>query len=198
MKSILHSKKDKIRIASRKEQTGFSLIEIMVAVLVLSVGILGVAGLQIVGLKGTHQSQMKVQAMTIVQSLTERMHANKLGVINGHYVDSSSDFVCGDIEDCSSASANCTSAEIAKIDLDNLICGYKSGSSPRVGGLIAVSAGDHVAFVDGELDITCPGTDCTSGEVIISMKWQELNFGKENDSSLSDKDSLVINTRIFR
>ena len=198
MTSSLLSKKDKIRIASRKEQAGFSLIEIMVAVFILSVGILGVAGLQIVGLKGTQQSQMKVQAMTVVQSLTERMHANKLGLVNGHYVDSSSDFVCGEIEDCSSVSASCTSSEIAKIDLDNVICGYQSDSAPRVGGIKAVEAGDHVAFLNGELDITCPGADCTSGEVIITMKWQERNIGEENGNTLPSKDSLVINTRIFR
>ena len=98
-------------------QFGFSLIEVMVASVVLSIGILGVASLQIVGLKGTQQSIMKVQAMTIVQSLTERMHANKLGVVNGNYVDSSSDFICGEIKDCSSTTANCNAAEIAKIDL---------------------------------------------------------------------------------
>ena len=183
---------------SYSTQSGFSLIETMIAALVLSIGILGLVSLQIVGLKGTHQSYMKLQAMTVVQSMIERMHANKLGVVNGDYVDSSSNFICGDIEDCSSATANCSSAEIAKIDLDNHICGYKKGAAPRVGGIKIVTAGDHVAFMDAELDITCPNLDCTSGEVEISMKWQEMNIGKENANNLPSKNTLVINTRIFR
>ena len=37
-------------------QSGFSLIEIMVAAVIHTIGILGVAGLQMVGMKGTHQS----------------------------------------------------------------------------------------------------------------------------------------------
>lgn len=186
---------------SRKSQiqSGFSLIEVMVAAMILSIGILGVASLQVVGLKGTHQSTMKIQAMNIVSSLTERMHANKLGVTNGSYVDSSANFVCNEVEDCSFTTANCTSAQIAKIDLDNLICGYKAGTANRRGGIKSYAVGDQTDFFNGDLNITCPTGDCASGQVRISMEWQEQKFGNENaDSILPTKDSIVVNTRIFR
>jgi len=51
------------------KQSGFSLIEIMVAALILSIGILGLVGLQVIGLKGTQQSSMKWQTVVMLQTL---------------------------------------------------------------------------------------------------------------------------------
>lgn len=176
-------------------QSGFSLIEIMVAAVILSIGILGVAGLQMVGMKGTHQSYMKQQAMAVVQSLTERMHANKQGVIAGNYVVDSSTFACtAALPACSNSSSNCTVAEIATVDLHNLVCGYKKGSAPRTGGVEVVSAGDISSLVNGELDVTCP-TGCATGEIRINVQWTEREFGSEIPGI---DDSLMVTTRIIQ
>jgi len=176
-------------------QSGFSLIEIMVAAVILSIGILGVAGLQMVGMKGTHQSYMKQQAMAVVQSLTERMHANKQGVIAGNYLVDSSTFDCtAATSSCSNASSNCSVAEIATADLHNLICGFKSGSAPRTGGVEVVSAGDISSLINGELDVTCP-TGCATGEIRINVQWTEREFGTETPGI---DDSLMVTTRIVQ
>ena len=176
-------------------QSGFSLIEIMVAAVILSIGILGVAGLQMVGMKGTHQSYMKQQAMAVVQSLTERMHANKQGVIAGNYLVDSSTFDCtAATTTCSNSSSNCTVAEIATADLHNLVCGYKKGSAPRTGGVEVVSAGDVSMLVNGELDVTCP-TACATGEIRINVQWTEREFGSETPGA---DDSLMVTTRIIQ
>ena len=177
------------------KQSGFSLIEIMVAALILSIGILGVASLQIIGMKGTHQSYMKQQAMAVVQSLTERMHANKSGVIAGNYLVNSSTFDCNAVlNTCSSSSSNCTNVEIATVDLHNLVCGYKKGSAPRTGGVEVVAAGDVSTLVNGELDVTCP-TGCATGEIRINVQWTEREFGSETPGV---DDSLMVTTRIIQ
>ena len=178
------------------KQSGFSLIEIMVAALILSIGILGLVGLQVIGLKGTQQSSMKQQAMLVVQDLTERMHANKQGVINGDYeVDSNNPGVCNDLANrCDAANSVCTSAETASVDLHTVVCGYQKGNSPRTGGVKRVDAADRSPLIDGRLRVTCDvaGATCPSGNINITIDWTERQFGTEDATS----DSIILNTRI--
>ena len=200
MNKILHIKNKQRCSKTYTKQSGFSLIEIMVAALVLSIGILGVASLQIIGMKGTHQSYMKQQAMAVVQSLSERMHTNKQGVIAGNYLVDSSTFDCNAVlNTCSGPSSNCTVVEIATVDLHNLICGYKKGSAPRTGGVEVVDAGDVSTLVNGELDVTCP-TGCATGEIRINVQWSEREFGTEDDGIAAGMptDSLMVTTRIVQ
>lgn len=57
-------------------QKGFSLIEVLVAVLVLAVGVLGTAGAQLAALQTRHDSGLRSAAVQLAASLAERMRAN--------------------------------------------------------------------------------------------------------------------------
>jgi type IV pilus assembly protein PilV len=182
------------RFVSYKKQTGFSLIEIMVAALVLSVGILGVAGLQMTAMKGTQHSYMKQQAMGVIHSLTERMHSNKTGVISGDYLLDSETFNCTQTAPvCSGLTSNCTPAQIALLDQHNLVCGYKAGVGRSTGGVKISSKNDIATFLGGELTVTCP-TTCATGNVRIEANWDERQY-TSNDEPI--RGSIVINTRIM-
>jgi len=159
-----HIKSNLAFSTNKLKQSGFSLIEIMVAALVLSIGVLGVASLQIIGLKGNQHSYMKQQAMSVVQNLTERMRSNKEGVLLGHYLTTDNSNVnCGSIAtNCSSSTSNCSSENIADADLHNLICGYKVGTGSRTSGLKIVSANDNNTFVDGKLSVVCTDSNFSS------------------------------------
>lgn len=178
-------------------QSGFSLIEVMVAAVILSIGILGVAGLQIISLKGTHQSHMKDKAANVVHELTERMHSNKQAVIDGDYEVDSNSFNCSTapLPSCTGSGASCSSTDIANYDLNTIICGYKKGGAPNTGGVKLKAAGDVVSLVGGRLQVTCTpvaGT-CTTGDLQINMQWTE----QELDSrEVAAPDSIVLNTRI--
>lgn len=179
-----------------KKQSGFNLIEILVAAVVLSIGILGVVGLQVVGLKGTQQSYMKQQAMSVVQNLTERMRSNKSGVFLGHYVADSNSFNCavGSIPNCSDATSNCSALDIADADKHNLICGYKVGAASRTGGVRNIDADGINTFTDGELSIACADAgNCSTGNMRVQVNWTER---KLRDDQEAINGSLVINTRI--
>ena len=185
-------------LSNRKtSQSGFSLIEVMIAAVILSIGILGVAGLQIVSLKGTHQSYMKDQAANLVHELTERMHSNKQAVINGSYVIDSNTYNCttATLPACIGSGANCNSADVANYDLNTLICGYKAGGAPNTGGVKAKAAGDIVNLVGGRLQISCLGGICANGNIQIVMEWDEQDFDARETAS-TVKDSIVLNTRI--
>ncbi len=64
-----------LRILS-KSSRGFTLIEVLVAVLILSVGLLGLAGLQARALQSTGGSQMRTFANQHVYDILDRMRSN--------------------------------------------------------------------------------------------------------------------------
>lgn len=64
------------RMISRST-AGFSLIEVLIAVLVLSVGLLGLAGMQATSLRFNHNAYMRSQATFLAHDMLERMRANR-------------------------------------------------------------------------------------------------------------------------
>ena len=66
-------------------QFGFSMVEVLVAIVVLSFGLLGLAGLQADGLRSNNDAYMKSQATLLAYDMLDRMRANMQGVENGFY-----------------------------------------------------------------------------------------------------------------
>lgn len=66
-------------------QSGFTLIEVLVAVIVLSIGLVGVAGLQVVSLQNNQSAFMRSQASALAYDLADRMRANVPGANAGMY-----------------------------------------------------------------------------------------------------------------
>ena len=60
-------------------QGGFTLIEVMIAVLVLLVGLLGVAGIQIVSFQNNQGAYFRSQATFMASDFLDRMRANPAG-----------------------------------------------------------------------------------------------------------------------
>jgi type IV pilus assembly protein PilV len=64
---------------------GFTLVEVLVAVLVLSIGLLGIAGLQLTSLRGNQSSYLRSQATVLSYDLIDRMRANRSQAMSGSY-----------------------------------------------------------------------------------------------------------------
>lgn len=64
---------------------GFTLLEVMVAVFVLSIGLLGLAQLQVVTLKTTQSADFKSQASILAVDMLNRMKANQNAAYAGNY-----------------------------------------------------------------------------------------------------------------
>ncbi|WFM72925.1 type IV pilus modification protein PilV [Halomonas sp. CKK8] len=60
-------------------QQGFTLVEALVALLVLSIGMLGIASLQLRALQGTHSSLQRTVASLAAQDLQERLWSSYSG-----------------------------------------------------------------------------------------------------------------------
>jgi len=63
-------------ILKRFGMNGFTMVELMVAVLVLAIGLLGLAGLQVWGLNNNHNAYLRTQATLLAQDIIERMRSN--------------------------------------------------------------------------------------------------------------------------
>lgn len=67
---------------SRARRGGFSLIEVLVSILVLSFGMLGVASLLAASVSGSHQSTLRTQAIVLADDLADRMRANRTTAVS--------------------------------------------------------------------------------------------------------------------
>ena len=60
-----------------KKQKGFSLLEIMITLLIISFGLLGIAGIIINSLKNNQSSYSRTQASMLANDIIDRMRANR-------------------------------------------------------------------------------------------------------------------------
>jgi len=68
-----------------KYQRGFTLVEILVAVLVFSIGLIGVAAMLGMTIKNHHNTHLRTHASLIASAVNERLRANPLAVSAGAY-----------------------------------------------------------------------------------------------------------------
>lgn len=64
---------------------GFTLVEILVAVLVMAIGLLGIAALQTTALQFTRGAYYRSQATTLAYDIADRMRANREAALGGDY-----------------------------------------------------------------------------------------------------------------
>jgi type IV pilus assembly protein PilV len=69
----------------RTTHRGFTLLEVMVALLLFSLGLIGLAGLLTVSVKTNQSAYLRTQATFLAQAMADRMHANPLGLWGTSY-----------------------------------------------------------------------------------------------------------------
>jgi len=69
----------------QKKQTGFSMIETMVALFILAVGILGLSALHATSLRGASSSHYRSQAVLLAYDMMDRMRSARTEALAGGY-----------------------------------------------------------------------------------------------------------------
>jgi type IV pilus assembly protein PilV len=69
----------------RSRLRGFTLVEALVALVVLSVGLLGVAGMQLSSLQTNSTAFQRTQATFLAEDIADRMRANRAQALAGAY-----------------------------------------------------------------------------------------------------------------
>jgi len=129
-------------MASIKSNRGFTLIEILVAVFILAIGLLGVAGIQTLSVKSSANSNLRGVALYLANDMADRMRANPAAISAGQY-----DSMVGKAEAASClADTGCTSAQMAandKFEWDEQV----KNSLPNGTTAIAVAGGVHTITI---------------------------------------------------
>ena len=93
-------------------QRGISLIEVLVAALIFSVGLIGMAGLMVMAMRSEHAAYQRTQVTFLADGMADRMRANPLGVWRGSY--DGKDYPVPGSTNCERAA--CTPASLATRD----------------------------------------------------------------------------------
>jgi len=164
-----------------KNTTGFTLIEILIAVVILSIGLLGMAGIQLKGLRGITSSTLRSEASIMVNDIAERIHANTGGVSvagaaqNLHYSNVDTTTInCGALPALCSATPGvpvvpaCVNTgganSMASSDIFEFACGLNGA-----GGVNNLLPG-------GSATISCNTAGCPFGsELTVNVNWAEVD-----------------------
>ena len=91
---------------------GVGLIEILITLVITSIGLLGLAGLQVSGLRNNQFAYNRTQAIILATDISDRMRANSEAVIAGDYVQATNNIA---YNTCLTTSG-CSTNEMAKND----------------------------------------------------------------------------------
>ena len=173
-------------------EKGIGLVEVIVALLLLSIGVLGFSMLQIRAMEASLDASKRIQAMNLARDLSERMRANKQGLTkftvgaddSEKIVDAYTNALTGKYyitsysPQCTNTS-KCSSAEFAQEDVNQIL-------------FRANTLGMKVAVND------CPGDESSRNCVFVA--WGETNpvdgsaeaSCTQNGSFLSSSKCIVL------
>jgi len=106
-----------------RQQSGMAMLEVLISILVVSFGLLGLAGLQLVGMKSSQTAYLRSMATNAAYDMADRMRANIIGVRNGNYNAISASIPATPSTVCNGG-GGCSAAQLASFDATNWLFGY--------------------------------------------------------------------------
>ena len=142
-----------------RRHKGFSLIEVLVALFVISLSALGTAGLQTVAVRMNNNALLESQASTLAQDIIERIRANPGGDYTTAF-DATNLAISA--PPCIGPAANCSSDEMAQYDLVEWKCALGIAAIRSVCDERGISA--QLPEGDGSIDVV-------ANTFVINIRW---------------------------
>lgn len=153
-------------LASRPSRAqGFTLLEVLIALVVLSVGLLGIAAMMNYSLKANDSAYMRTQALASAYNIIDKMRANQNGALNGSYNINFGAQVSSPPNCVNATSPTCTSAQMAQYDLNQWKLRLASAANglPNGDGKVTLNANNGIY------------------EITVTVQWDDSRA--QNDSS---------------
>jgi len=176
-----------ISLQSKNKTKGFTLLEVLVAMVLLSIGLLGVARLQMFGLQNTGNAYFRTQASGLLTELVERVRANPNGALDRSYNLAIPACISGPVPaplDC--VAASCTAAQLAQFDLYAVNCGLNGTND---------GSGVDELLPSGAMTIACSNppnpaaTTCL--QYTVTVTWSETNDDDKDGAADTNTISMT-------
>lgn len=160
----------------KSRQRGVSLIEVLIGVLIFTIGLLGLAGLMVVSTRSNHVAYLRTQATFLANNMAERMSANPIGVWSGNYNSTAYPVAAGSVA-CDALSP-CSAAQVAVHD-QQLWSSQLRTFLPNPDASIVCTDATSVAYnPTGNMAMRPP----YGGNCAMTIKWTERGAGNQAHS----------------
>ena len=158
----------------RKRLAGASLVELLVAVLVVGVGVLGVTGLQMLSMQSNRAALLRTEAAQLAQDMMGRIRA---GAAGRHAAPAYGGLAIGDLPPAppGCGSHECSLAQMALFDQAVWKCSlgrfaHEPLCRALAGTEVEARAGQGIGLPDGDGSVD---VDVTTGLVRVTVTWRE-------------------------
>lgn len=134
---------------------GFSLIEVMVAIVVLGIGLLGLAALQVFSTQTNQSANFRTQATALAYDMLDRMRANRAAVVRGAYY-------TGFGAPAGNCAANPSGESVADSDKRQWKCAIEA------------------QLPGGKGEVRMPG-----GTVVVAIKWKDSRWSADPETEFN-------------
>jgi type IV pilus assembly protein PilV len=146
------------------KQRGYTLVEVMITVLILSIGLAALGLLQVLTVQNTYNSNNRALAVMSAESMADRIRANVLGYELGAYTDLQTPINGG--PECTDTSP-CDPIAIAQTEFANWNAELAQ-NLPQGMGIVCMDGND------GDINDGIPGgPSCAGGVNVIKVFWRE-------------------------
>ena len=165
---------------------GATLLEVMIAVLIIGVGLLGIASLQVAALQGANNAQFRSRATDLAASLADRMRAN-LAADNDYRFDAAVDCdadappdnLCAMLPGATSQAdvAECSPEQMAVYDIWEIQC----------------TNGVRDSLPGGVLVVTCEDSDTADKDACSDNSLFQIIVTWQAQNSIGGTESVILN-----
>lgn len=171
-----------------KRQSGITLIEVLITVLVLAIGLLGIAALQATAMSGNYISYQYTQAAFLAEGMAEKMRANRNAYIGGSSYYSLTAGTAPSVSATCYASA-CTAQQQALWDMGLFYAQVTGTTQSSVKTLTALDSNNKNigALPGGQASIVCdsPFPTTTAGKCLVTVYWDPGRTGTTSSTKYS-------------
>jgi type IV pilus assembly protein PilV len=141
-------------MTTRVHNSGFTMVEVLVALVVLAIGLLGIAALYLNSLQAGRTAIYRTEAIALAADLADRIRMNRTA--QAAYGSLFADVEVPD-PDCTTT-GGCTDVELAATDLSN----WKA------------ALGQALPNGEGQVDVTLPVAAGEPATYLVTVRWAEV------------------------